>query len=287
MSPVDIFSATAGPFRLAVRQRLQPLRPRRSRCRWRTSSNSAQQTGGHQPALRPQRQGRDGAARHAREPRHGARARASSLATTSYPSATDHRPRRAGLQFRRGAPAPMAQIAAGPAARLSASSGPGISLPGAARGGQALIVFALALILVFLFLVAPVRELDHSGGGASSPSRWRSLGALARAVVPRHGDDIYTQIGLVLLIGLAAKNAILIVEFAKAQLRADGMPMVDGRGRSGAPAVPADPDDPLAFILGVFPLVLAPAAPAPRSRRRSAPPCSAACCLATLVGDPC
>ena len=55
-------------------------------------------------------------------------------------------------------------------------------------------------------------------------------------------NNVFAQIGLIMLIGLAAKNAILIVEFAK-MLREQGKDPVDGGARSRAPAVPADPDD--------------------------------------------
>ena len=81
------------------------------------------------------------------------------------------------------------------------------------------------------------------------------FGALAAVMIRGMPNDIYFQIGLVVLIGLAAKNAILIVEFA-AQKRAEGMHVLDaaleGARLRFRPIVMTS----LAFILGVFPLVI-------------------------------
>jgi multidrug efflux pump len=87
--------------------------------------------------------------------------------------------------------------------------------------------------------------------------------------------NIFTQIGFIVLVGLACKNAILIVEFAKARREA-GTPRreatLDACRLRLRPIVMTS----LAFILGVVPLVLA-GAPGPRCGRRWAPPSSAAC----------
>ena len=87
--------------------------------------------------------------------------------------------------------------------------------------------------------------------------------------------DVYSQIGLVMLIGLAAKNAILIVEFAK-HLRENGSAFVEAAMEAGRLRLRPILMTAFAFILGVVPLMLA-AAPARRAASRSAPPCSAAC----------
>jgi multidrug efflux pump subunit AcrB len=69
-------------------------------------------------------------------------------------------------------------------------------------------------------------------------------------------NDIYFQIGLVVLIGLASKNAILIVEFA-AQKYAEGMSVVDAALEAARLRLRPIVMTSLAFVLGVFPLVKA------------------------------
>src|SRR5678815_63581 len=69
-------------------------------------------------------------------------------------------------------------------------------------------------------------------------------------------NDLYCQIGLVMLIGLAAKNSILIVEFAE-QLRGRGLSVVDAAIEAARIRLRPILMTSLAFILGVMPLVLA------------------------------
>ncbi len=75
-----------------------------------------------------------------------------------------------------------------------------------------------------------------------SACRWRCSARSARSGCAGLPNDVFCQIGLVMLIGLAAKNAILIVEFAE-QLRERGHVDRGGRGRGGAHPPAADPDD--------------------------------------------
>jgi HAE1 family hydrophobic/amphiphilic exporter-1 len=82
-----------------------------------------------------------------------------------------------------------------------------------------------------------------------SSSACRSRGA---------ANDLYTQIGLVLLIALGSKNAILVVEYAR-QRRAEGMEIVTAAVEGARLRLRPILMTSFAFILGVFPLVMPPA----------------------------
>ena len=87
-----------------------------------------------------------------------------------------------------------------------------------------------------------VRELDHSDGGAVRASRWACSARCWASYARSYPYDIYTQIGIVTLIGLSAKNAILIVEFAR-ESHAHGRTMREAAHGSRAPAAPSHSDD--------------------------------------------
>jgi HAE1 family hydrophobic/amphiphilic exporter-1 len=91
------------------------------------------------------------------------------------------------------------------------------------------------------------------------------FGALSALWIRGMQIDIYSQIGFVMLIGLAAKNAILIVEFAK-HLRENGMSIVEAAMEAGRLRLRPILMTAFAFILGVVPLMLATGAGA-ASRR--------------------
>ncbi len=122
-------------------------------------------------------------------------------------------------------------------------------------GNLAPLIFALSIVFVFLFLAA-LYESWAMPFMVMLAVPLALMGAMLAQYIRGLSDDVYCQIGLVMLIGLASKNAILIVEFAK-QRREDGLPVVEAAMEAAMIRLRPILMTAFAFILGVFPLVIA------------------------------
>ena len=131
----------------------------------------------------------------------------------------------------------------------------GLSLEEIESGGKAAILFALGLVFVYLTLAAQYESyvlpfIILLGVPVAL------LGALGAIWLRGLTNDVYAQIGLVMLIGLASKNAILIVEFAE-QLQDEGLNTIDAAVEAARIRLRPILMTSLAFILGVVPLMVA------------------------------
>jgi hydrophobic/amphiphilic exporter-1 (mainly G- bacteria), HAE1 family len=131
-------------------------------------------------------------------------------------------------------------------------------------GGQARYVFALAVLMVYLVLAAQY-ESWLMPAAVILVVPLALLGTVAAVAYRGMDNNIYTQIGIVLIIALASKNAILIVEFAR-ELRAKGRTIVEAAIESSRLRFRPILMTSFAFILGIYPLVNATGAGA-ASRR--------------------
>src|SRR6185436_19546178 len=127
----------------------------------------------------------------------------------------------------------------------------GLSLEEIKAGTQSVASFGIALLLVYLTLAAQYESLVLPFIVLLGVPL-AVLGALSAQWARGLQNDIYCQIGLVMLIGLAAKNSILIVEFAE-QLRARGMSVIDAATEAARIRLRPILMTSLAFILGVMP----------------------------------
>ena len=131
----------------------------------------------------------------------------------------------------------------------------GLSLEETKSGNQAAYLFALSIVLVYLVLAAQYESwilpfIILLGVPLAV------FGALSAQLIRGFSNDVFCQVGLVMLIGLAAKNSILIVEFAE-QLRAQGRSIVDAAVEAARIRLRPILMTSFAFILGVLPLAYA------------------------------
>jgi HAE1 family hydrophobic/amphiphilic exporter-1 len=140
----------------------------------------------------------------------------------------------------------------------------GISYQEKKVGSESYLIFALAVLLVFLVLSA-LYESWTNPGAVVFVVPLALLGTVIAVAVRGMDNNVYTQIGVVLLIALASKNAILIVEFAREQ-RARGLGVAEAAVEAARLRFRPILMTSFAFILGVYPLVIAKGAGA-ASRR--------------------
>jgi HAE1 family hydrophobic/amphiphilic exporter-1 len=123
------------------------------------------------------------------------------------------------------------------------------------RAGGSGSLFALSIAMVFLILAALYESWSLPFSVLLSVPI-AVFGAFFGLFVRRYDFNVYAQIGVIMLIGLAAKNAILIVEFAKARLE-EGHPLIDAALEGAQLRLRPILMTSFAFILGVAPLWLA------------------------------
>ncbi|MDO8438128.1 MAG: multidrug efflux RND transporter permease subunit [Nitrosomonadaceae bacterium] len=131
-------------------------------------------------------------------------------------------------------------------------------------GSAAIFAFSFAIIMVFLILAAQF-ETWVLPLAVIMAVPFAMAGALLAILLRDMPNDIYFQIGLVTLIGLAAKNAILIVEFASQKMK-QGMPVAQAAIEAAQLRFRPIVMTSMAFVLGVVPLVIATGAGAAARR---------------------
>jgi HAE1 family hydrophobic/amphiphilic exporter-1 len=161
----------------------------------------------------------------------------------------------------------------------------GLSLEEIGSGSSAFFIFGLGVVFVFLVLAAQYENyIDPTIIMLTVPLA--VLGALLAVMFrglfnPNFSNDVYTQIGLVMLIGMASKNAILIVEFAN-QLQEQGLSITKAVIEASQQRLRPILMTAFSTIIGIFPLVIATGAGA-AARQSIGTAVMGGMCVATLL----
>lgn len=147
--------------------------------------------------------------------------------------------------------------------------------------GRIVILLVLALVFGYLFLVAQYESWTIPASVISSVCV-ATLGAIIGLLVCKTSLSIYAQLGLVMLVGLASKNAILMVEFSKEE-RTRGVPIIDAALDGAKQRFRAVMMTAISFIIGVSPMVVATGAGA-NSRQAIGIPTFFGMIFATVFG---
>jgi HAE1 family hydrophobic/amphiphilic exporter-1 len=137
----------------------------------------------------------------------------------------------------------------------------GLSRQEIKAGNSAVIIFVISVVFVFLFLAALYESFQVPFSVLLAVPVGLLGAILTLTLIPRLNNNVYAQIGMVTLIGLSAKNAILIVEFAKERVDR-GLPIVESILAAVKLRLRPILMTSMAFILGVLPLALATGAAA-------------------------
>ncbi len=132
----------------------------------------------------------------------------------------------------------------------------GLSREELKAGSSTLLIFALSIVFVFLFLAALYESWEVPFSVLLAVPVGMLGAILTLTLIPSLVNNVYAQIGMITLIGLSAKNAILIVEFAKERVDR-GIPVIDATLEAVKLRLRPILMTSMAFILGVLPLALA------------------------------
>ncbi|MDR1515396.1 MAG: efflux RND transporter permease subunit [Synergistaceae bacterium] len=132
----------------------------------------------------------------------------------------------------------------------------GMSYQEQAASGQVVFIIAIALLFGYLFLVAQYESWTVPMGVILSLPV-ALLGAMIGIIAMKLSISIYVQLGILLLVGLVAKNAILIIEFAQEQHEVYGLSILDAAAEAGKERFRSVMMTALTCVFGVLPMLFA------------------------------